>query len=390
MQLKFIISLIKINIMKLFNYIAIITILIISCKQQNEEEKTAENTTNTNIISLTEAQLKHANIETGKFTKGNISSIIKVNGRIDVPPQNLVSISAPLGGYLKTTKLLPGMHINKGEIIAILEDQQFIQIQEDYLLTKSKLHYATLELNRQKEMNQSLATSNKNVVQAEAELSQLKIMINALTEKLKLIHINPDKVKEGNISKNVNIYSPISGYVSKVNVNIGKYISPTDIMFELINPADIHLNLHVFEKDIPNLSIGQDVHAYTNTEPDIKYLCNIILISKDVAENGTTEVHCHFENYSQKLLPGMYMNAELNVPKRNGSLLPEAAVVQSEGKTYIFIAKNKTDFELTPVQTGTIHNDQIEILNASTIGNNDIVIQGAYTLLMKMKNNEEE
>ena len=217
--------------MKKYKYFILITMIFIGCKSQKKEQTANKETLSVNEITLTEAQLKNADLAIGNFAKGNISSVLKVNGRINVPPQNLVSISTPLGGYLKTTDLLPGMHVNKGQVIAVLEDQQFIQLQEDYLLTKSKLYYATQELSRQKEMNQTLATSNKNVVQAEAEVSQMRIMLNALSEKLKLIHISPDKVKEGNITKNVNVYSPISGYVSKVNVNIGKYVSPTDVIF---------------------------------------------------------------------------------------------------------------------------------------------------------------
>jgi cobalt-zinc-cadmium efflux system membrane fusion protein len=93
---------------------------------------------NTNSVTLTDAQIKNAGIVTGEVTRKEISTILKLNGIVDVPPQNMVSISAPLGGYLKSTTLLPGMHITKGDVIAVMEDQQYIQLQQDYLTAKAK------------------------------------------------------------------------------------------------------------------------------------------------------------------------------------------------------------------------------------------------------------
>ena len=222
--------------------------LILSCQSKKEEAPAAANSLTESIASLTEAQLKNANITTGRLEKKSISSVLKVNGQIDVPPQNMVSISMPLGGYLKSTKLLPGMHINKGEVIATMEDQQYVQLQQDYLTTKSRLHYAEKEYERQKELNQSQASSDKVYQLADAEYKTLRITLSALGEKLKLININPPALSEKNISKSVNIYAPITGFVSKVNVNIGKYVNPADVLFELINPTDIHLNLKIFGK----------------------------------------------------------------------------------------------------------------------------------------------
>ena len=69
----------------------------------------------------------------------DISAVLKLNGIIEVPPQNMIAVSVPLGGYLQSTHLLEGMKVKKGEIIATLEDQQYIQIQQDYLIAKIRL-----------------------------------------------------------------------------------------------------------------------------------------------------------------------------------------------------------------------------------------------------------
>jgi cobalt-zinc-cadmium efflux system membrane fusion protein len=365
--------------------------IVISCQSKKEEAQTTSNTLNESIATLTAAQLKNANLTIGGLEKKSISSVLKVNGQIDVPPQNMVSISMSLGGYLKTTKLLPGMHINKGEVIATMEDQQYVQLQQDYLTTKSRLSFAEKEYERQKELNQSQASSDKVFQMADADYKTLRITLSALGEKLKLININPNTLSEKNISKSVNIYSPINGYVSKVNVNIGKYVNPADVLFELINPTDIHLNLKIFEKDITKLVIGQKLVAYTNNQPEIKHKCEIILISKDLSiDEHAADVHCHFEDYDKTLLPGMYMNAEIEVKSTAALTLPEDAVVTFEGKEYVFVVLDNKNFKITEVTTGNSENGFIEILNGDSLLRKTIVTKGAYTLLMKLKNKSDE
>jgi len=374
-------------------YIIITTAILFftACGSKKTTENPISLTSNGNMVELTKEQLKNAGIETGRAEQKNISSLLKVNGVIDVPPQNMVSISVPLGGYLKSTQLLPGMHVNKGEVIAVMEDQQYIQIQQEYLTAKAKAIFSESEYNRQKELNQSKATSDKMFQQTEAEYKSQQILIKSLFEKLKLIGINPDGLNESNLSRSINIYAPIDGYVSKVNVNIGKYVSPTDVLFDIVNPTDIHLALIVFEKDVNKLFNGQKVIAYTNNNVNKKYNCEIILIGQDLSQERSITVHCHFEQYDKILLPGMFMNAEIEIKNNKAFVLPEDAIVRYEGKQYVFVSKSDKTFEFMEIQTGNTENGFVEIRsNDPTISSKNIVIKGAYSLLMKMKNTEDE
>lgn len=341
------------------------------------------------IVTMSEAQLASAQIELGRVTETEISTKLKVNGVVDVPPQNLVSISMPLGGYLRSTHLLPGKFVKKGEIIATMEDPQYIQIQEDYLVTKSNLDYAEAEYKRQKELFEMKSTSEKIFQQARMEYDNQKISLSALEEKMKLIHIDPVSLNEKNMSSRINLYAPIHGYVSAVKVNIGRYVAATDVLFELINPEDIHLNLRVFEKDIDRLSLGQPVTAYTLHQPDKKYECEVMLISQVLSEDRTAEVHCHFEKYDKQLLPGMYMNAEIGITNQHVYAIPEEAVVQFEGRNFLFLAVPKNTFQMVPVETGIMEKGLVEIKNGDKYSGTEVVTKGAYTLLMELKNKSE-
>lgn len=376
--------------MRAFVFLLFLSTGMIGCQHQDGQDiNTKVLNKNPNELTLSKAQLNNANIILGQIGQSPMSSILKVNGKIDVPPQNMVSISSPLGGYLTHTKLLPGMEVSKGEIIATIEDQQFIDLQQAYLTTKSKLHFAEKEYQRQKELNQEKATSDKQLLEAEKEYRNLQIEQSALKQKLSIINIDASKISTKSLSKSIHIYSPIHGFVSKVNVNIGRYVAPSEVLFELVNPSDIHLNLNIFEKDIQKLFLGQKLIAYTNMDITTKYKCNIILISKNISLDRSTEVHCHFDHYNKNLLPGMYMNAEIPIKINKSKILPEDAVVSFEGKQYIFIAKSTVHFILQEVEIGEANNGHIEIKNSDSLIGKSIVTQNAYTLLMALKNCEE-
>jgi cobalt-zinc-cadmium efflux system membrane fusion protein len=356
--------------------------------QSTNEEPTK--TATQNIVELTEAQSKNAEIETGTLQQMAISAKLKVNGKIELPPQNVVSVSVPLGGYLKSTKLLEGVQIKKGEVIAVMEDQQYIQLQQDYLTAKAHFSSVEAEYQRQKDLNISKASSDKVFENAQSEYLSQKILIKSLSEKLKLIGINPANLDENKISKSINIYSPIDGFVAEVKQNIGKYVSPTDVLFELINPTDIYLALTVFEKDLDNLFIGQKIIAYNN-QSSKKYNCEIFLIGKDISDERAVVVHCRFVEYDKALIPGMYMNAEAEISTNTAFVISEAGLVGFEGKEYVFIKTEKNKYNMQEVIAQNTENGftQIRFPDNEDLANKIFVTKGAYTLLMTMKNIDE-
>ncbi len=371
-------------------YIFPLILLFIGCgtKEVKVESKKTEVVEAMNV-TLTAAQMKTIGITTNKMEEKEISSLLNLNGKIDVPPQNLISISIPMGGYLKSTDLLPGSVVKKGQVIASLEDQQYVQLQQEYLLMKVKLKISEGEYNRQKELNASKASSDKVYNQAEADYKTARINVRALEENLQLIGINPNNLTESKISKRISITSPIDGYVAKVNANIGKYLTPSEVLFELVNVSDIHLNLTVYEKDLAKLQIGQKLIAFNNNEQNIKYPCEIILIGHSLSKEKSTEVHCHFIKYDKNLVPGMYMNAEVELKNKQAMTLPEEAVVRFGNSEFVFVELKKGNYEMMEVQTGGKEKGYVEIINSENLKNRPIVIKGAYSLLMKLKNTEE-
>ena len=374
-------------------YIIALSLVLFSCKNASKvEDKKADNAQAKTIVRLDASQVAQTPLSLVSAEEKTISPVFKVNGIIDVPPQNMVSVSMPLGGYLKSMKLLPGMHFNKGEVIATMQDPKYIELQQEFLIAKSRLEMLQKEFARQKELNSSKASSDKVFQQAKEAYESATITFRSLSEKILLIGIDPNKLNENSLSRTIPIYAPISGFVSKVNVNVGKYVNPTDVLFELVNPEDIHLALNVFEKDMEHLFMGQKVIAYTNNHPEVKYKCEVILIGKDIGSDRSINIHCHFEKYDKQLVPGTYMNAEIIGAGRKAVVIPDEAVMHEGADSYIFIEKAANEFEKIKVETGIIEGLGIEIISASgkDLLKEKIVSKGAYTLWMKLNNVAEE
>ena len=303
-------------------------------------------------VALTADQYKIAGIETGKVETRSLTGVVRVNGVLDVPPQNLVSISAPAAGFLKSSDLLQGSRVRKGEVIAVLRNPDFIQWQQDYLETRhqldadrSRLEFLEAEYKRQEELAKENVNAAKTLQSAKAEYNSLKSAIAGMEARLggqgarlRLMGINPERLRPDNFQSEISIFSPTGGYVTAVNVNAGKYVGNTDVLFQIADTKHLHAELTVFEKDIPKLKVGQKVRLNLANESRERS-ATVYLFGREISEDRSIRVHCHLDREDTELLPGMYFKAVVETGASPIPSLPEAAIVSSEGKDYIFVVE---------------------------------------------------
>lgn len=344
-----------------------------------------------NRVHLTQAQFKTISLELGKIEPREISNTIKANGKLDVPPQNMVTVSATLGGFVKYTELLQGMHVKKGQVIAIMEHPDYIQLQQDYLESKSQLDFYSSEYERQQELAKENINAAKTLQQAQSNYLGTKAKVEGLKSKLKLINISATELEKGNIRNTVNIYAPIAGFVTQVHVNVGMYVNPTDVLFKIVDTKHLHAEVIVFEKDVLKIKIGQRVRLQLANESQERS-AKVYLIGREISPERTVSVHCHLLNEDNNLLPGMYFSALFESGSNSVPSLPEQAIVGFEGKNYVFVARDAAnlEYEMVPVTKGASESGFSEVTLPTSIDPaTQIVVQGAYDLLSYLKNTEE-
>jgi membrane fusion protein, heavy metal efflux system len=366
-------------------YSILFSISLWACSSSPDKKIEEEKTSVSNIVELPNDVLKNANITLVPMSKGQGSNIHKASGMVEVPPQNLSVIHVPLGGYLKSTILLSGLHVKKGQVLATVEDVQYIQLQQDYLQNKSEMQFAQAEYNRQKVSFENQATSTKALQEAKMTVETKEINTNALAEKLEMIGINPATLSASTIKKSISIVAPFDGFVSKVNAKMGQYYAPTDDLGELINSSDLHLVVTVFEKDLANFKIGKKVMAYSNENPTLKYQATVLQINNDISADRTAEIHCHFaQNYST-VHSGMFLNVDFEGKMSNSFSASPESIVRAENVSYVFVPETANRFRAEPITILTENDAQVIFTFNNNINPERIVKSGANALLMEMK-----
>jgi cobalt-zinc-cadmium efflux system membrane fusion protein len=345
-------------------------------------------------VTLTTAEQQVGGVRLGALTQRPMSGGLKVNGVLDVPPENLVSVSAPLGGFVDRTDLLQGSRVRVGQVLAVIRNPDFVQLQQDYQEARSQLKYARAEYERQGELYQQEVAPQKNYQRAQAEYEALQVKTNAQAARLRLAGLPIG----GAIVSTATLRAPKGGYVKAVNVSIGQSVTPTDVLFEIVNPQHLHVELTVFEKDIPQVKEQQLVRfSLGNDSVSRERTAHVYLISKTISDERTVRVHAHLDREDEQLLPGTFVRAVIETNRVTVPTLPEKAVVQYGAQAFVFVADSAAKagtaaYRMVPVTRGVSEDGYTEIhLPAAEQGKPlRFVTEGAYALLGKLKNAEEE
>ena len=353
---------------------------------ENNNETVIEASINANEIIISQSQFTSENMEFGKLEEQLFNHTIKTTGMIDVPPQNKAIISAFLGGYITKTPLLIGDKVKKGQVLVTLENPEFIQIQQEYLEISEQLNYLKAEFNRQKTLFDENITSQKNFLKAESAYKSNMAHFNGLRKKLVMLNINPTSVEQGRIASTINLYSPIEGYVTKVNISNGIYVSPSDIIMEIVDTNHIHLELSVFEKDILNVKKGQKIDFKIPEASNEIFEAEVHLAGTTIDKTSRIVlVHAHLNDESKaNFIVGMYVEADIITDSKKSLALPKKAIIEIDENYFILVLMKKENdtfyFEKMKVNLGVQTETFVAILNPDDFLNEKILIEGAFML----------
>jgi cobalt-zinc-cadmium efflux system membrane fusion protein len=316
---------------------------------------------------------------------------VHLNGVVDVPPTGIASVSIPMGGYVQDINLIPGTYVKKGQLLATVKDPAYVQLQENYLAAKARLIYLQEDLDRQKTLLTQEAVSKKSFQQIQSDYNANAIQIKALSEQLKLINIQPDNLTTEKMTSLVQLLAPISGYVTKVNINRGKYVTPSDVLLEIMDPNDIHAAITIYESAIAGFKVGMKGTVALTQDPSKKYAVTIKAVSQNINEDKTGLLHCHFDQIPKNVLPGMFLSADLVVENNEAVLIPIDAVQRFQGKDFIFIQSGANEFEAIEIQVSQTNAEFVTVSNTDAtkwIGKS-LVVKNAFSLLGKLMNKSE-
>ena len=390
----------------------------VEAEQPHEEEAHGEHDEEgaEDVVELSDVQLTAAELEYGSLDSVNVSAFVKANGTLDLPPQKLAAVSAPVAGFVRQAKYLVGNYVEKGTVLAVLENMEYVQLQEEYQNVLGDLGYLEADYERQRRLDSAQVSSRKQFQAASAAYENALARKKALEKQLHYLGISPGAVAKGNTSTSVAVRAPLSGYITKLSVHNGEFADREQEMYEIADPSHMHLELNVFEQDISKVEVGQPIHFTVPSVGGKVYDGEVYLVGKSFdQENKTVKVHSHIEGDPEGFIRGMYVEAKIYTGKQEVQALPEDAVVMDEGKSYIFVrtqqehghetetahagepeqehgeaeAEHGTSFRRVQVVTGEREQGYVQINKLPELPEGaQIVTKGAYYLFAEMKKGE--
>ena len=352
-------------------------------EDENAEEEAA----------LTQEQIEKIGLTLGGFSGKNLSSVLKVNGVLAIPPQNKALVSGLMPGQVNRIFVKPGQYVKKGTTLANLQNPDFLDMQQAFMETSASLDFLEKEYARQNALLSKEIAATKQVEKVKSELLIARSKKQALSKKLRMLGLSLTGDSPELLSY-IPVRSPISGFIGEIHTNIGAYTDPTEPMFEIVDNHHIHLDLKVFEKDLPYLKIGQNIQFGLQSNPSLLRTARVFSLGKALHEDDrTVTVHAEMDNKDQSLLPGMYVEARIVLENRKVRSLPESAITFDKGLEYIFVKEDthgdETHFKKVQVLTGSRDIGFVEITPLDPLDPGaQVVTKGAFFLMAQTKKDE--
>ncbi|MDD6781293.1 MAG: efflux RND transporter periplasmic adaptor subunit [Prevotellaceae bacterium] len=282
-------------------------LVMMSCGGKNEpsmaemEEKAdsvAADTVKTEVDAVTSAT--------------NVANSPTFNGLISVAPNRIATVSLTIGGRIHSLNVMSGKAVARGQVIATLDNPEFIELQQTYLESKAQLEYLEKEYLRQKTLGQGEATSQKRVEESRADYLSMKSRTEAAATRLKALGISPSSVCTNGIRPYLPVVAPIGGFVGNLSVNLGKYVEAGMPICDVVNKSNPMLELTVYEKDIALMKVGDKLQFRVNGLGKSTFAATIVSIDQAVDKKDySIKVYAKVSETNPQFRPGMYVRAKI-------------------------------------------------------------------------------
>ena len=296
------------------------------------------------------------NVQTTKV-KNIVNAYKKINyGYIVANDENKVDVTAWFSGYIKTLyadKIF--QKVKKGQALAIVYSPEVYKAKQDYLNAIK--------------FNQKRVSKN---------------MLNSAKVKLELLNVSQKEIddiaKYNKASYYTTIYSPISGYIFRKNVNKGSYFTNKKPLFTIINLDKVWVEVKLFQEDLNNLN---KIKKY---EVTVKGIRGVFIAKKELLypsfdkKQATLTLRLSLQNKESLFKLGMYAKITSSTSKKTRLVIPRSSIIRKNSKWYVFLATEfKGEYEPLEVKVKPLNRDYYEVLNG--LKEDEMIVNNALFMM---------
>ncbi len=345
-------------------------------------------------VSLTADQIKAIGLVTGTMEKRGLSTSLKANGRLVLPPDKSAQVSVLAGGLVRGIPVREGQVVGNGQVLATVENMEFLQLQQDYLETSAELRALNADLKRQQDLHDERITATKTLERAQADADVARAKQAGMAAKLRVFGTDPARLSAQNISSTYSVRSPIAGTLQHIAITLGQFAEPNIPLFTVVDNSGLHIDLNLFEQDVARVHTGQKVVFGHAGEPVGQHTATIYAVNKAFERDQQAVLaHAKLDDNGEELMPGMYIEALIMTDSTSAWSLPNEAVVSNGDEHYIFVEVEPNPgseagagtFKQVAVRTGASELGYTEVVPLEAVDPNaKVVVKGTYYLLSEL------
>lgn len=289
----------------------------------------------------------------------NKSSLVYASGTI--VPNEEVEVKSEASGRLVTLNIREGAYVQKGSLIAKLEDKDILaqlkklDFEEQLAAQTEAREKKLLEINAISKEEYDMAVNRVNTLSADKEL--LEVML-----------------------ERTSVRAPFSGRMGLKNISEGAYITPAVVITNLVQTTPAKLDFSVPEKYVGKINLGQTV-SFTIDGTDEIYSARVLAFDPKIDENlRTLRVRAVTGNPKGRLLPGMFVRVEIPLGKEKSIMIPSESIIPILKGKKIFVMMDGQAEEVI-IKTGLRTDTEVQVDDGLVPGDSVIV-----SALMTVKN----
>jgi Cu(I)/Ag(I) efflux system membrane fusion protein len=317
-------------------------------------------------LRLTPERRQLLGVRSEEIHHGPLTRTIRTVGRVAVDERRLHHIHTKYDGYVEHLYVdFTGKYVERGDHLLSIYSPELVATQQEYLLT----------WNAQKQM---AASGIPAVARGSLDL------LEAARQRLRLWDIKDEDIaaleRAGKVSRTVDLHSEVAGYVVQKMAFHGMRVTPADTLFDIADLSRVWVLADTYESDLPLVRIGMPGELTAPYLPGRSFKGPVTYVNPTVEEKTrTVKLRIELANEGRLLKPDMFVDVRLRADLGTGLSVPESAVIDSGGRTLVFLDRGEGRFDPREVSLGVRAGAGFQVLAGLEDG--DRVVTSANFLL---------
>ena len=332
-----------------------------------------------NTIQISQDYFNNLGVTLGKLEPAKQIPVLTAPAKVVIPSTQEYIVTASQAGLITKLNVAMGDKVKKGEVLALLNSPDLLSMQRLYLKAVSEMQLGSFAYQRDKKLVEEGVIAERRWQETQSQYNAFVSEVNEHKQLLEIAGMTDSEIdrlgKTHQLSSQLNLHTPISGIVMERMAVAGERIDILAPLYRIANLDELWLEINIPHERIGSIKVGDEV-LVENTPISAE----ITLLGQSVnPENQTIQARARIKGKQTAIRAGQTINTQIIQTSENAVFkVPDAAIAQNEGKSFIFI-RNKEGFKVSPVTVIGKQGDE-SIISGDLTGDEDIAINGAVAL----------